>query len=250
MTLTARKCTTEPQRGPNLGQRNQSLSVYEALTPPPANSVEFGDSARHARFRCAVARLHYPARALPGVKSTVAESDVRRGGVRRAGERDAPLLSRPKGSQRQSLHRAEGVIAPPPYAAPCPFFATETGRSLLAARQHSARLDARHRRAVRCRLPRVRKLRPAPAVLGPARRRSWKRLPLRSSASTPTTAPATGRLQTPSISRPPAAANYITLYNSGILTAADDGIDASTTGNNSFITIENVGDHQCWRQWH
>jgi autotransporter family porin len=36
-------------------------------------------------------------------------------------------------------------------------------------------------------------------------------------------------------------ANYITLYNSGILTAVDDGIDTSTTGNNSFITIENVG---------
>ena len=37
-------------------------------------------------------------------------------------------------------------------------------------------------------------------------------------------------------------ANFITLYNSGILTASDDGIDTSTTGDDSFITIDNVGD--------
>src|SRR5262245_58924224 len=36
--------------------------------------------------------------------------------------------------------------------------------------------------------------------------------------------------------------NFITLYNSGTLKAADDGIDTGTTGNDGFITIENVGD--------
>ena len=36
--------------------------------------------------------------------------------------------------------------------------------------------------------------------------------------------------------------HYIDLYNSGTLTAGDDGIFTSTTGGNSDIRIENVGD--------
>ncbi|MGZ8400280.1 MAG: autotransporter outer membrane beta-barrel domain-containing protein, partial [Methyloceanibacter sp.] len=36
--------------------------------------------------------------------------------------------------------------------------------------------------------------------------------------------------------------HYIDLHNSGILTASVDAIDTRTTGNNSFITIDNIGD--------
>ena len=36
--------------------------------------------------------------------------------------------------------------------------------------------------------------------------------------------------------------HYIDLYSNGLLTASEDGIDTLTSGDNSFIAIENVGD--------